>query len=177
MNTAFLIEQCLKGSRKHQRLLFDSYYKMAYNKAYRYLNNVHDTEDAVITAFNNVFSNLSRFESKDERSLTNWILTITINAAIKMLKLKKRVSFVSENIESIQEDTDDSYETKNQIKRLQEVLKTMPDGYRVVFIMHVLEGYRHHEIAQFLNIGVNTSKSQLSKAKTYIRNQIKMIGA
>lgn len=177
MEPAFLIEQCLKGSRKHQRLLFDQYYKMAYNIAYRYLNNVQDTEDAVITAFNDVFKNLSRFELKEKNSLRNWILTISTNSALKSLKSKKRISFIEDNIESIQEDNYDSYESETQINRVQEILKTMPDGYRVIFIMHVLEGYRHQEIADFLNIGVNTSKSQLSKAKAYIRNRLNTIEA
>ena len=94
-----LIYHSIKGSPYHQRLLFEKYYKMAYTKAYSYLSNTSDTEDAVVIGFNQVFKNLKRFQKRDESSFRNWILTIIINAAIKILKSKK-ISFTTNQIDT-----------------------------------------------------------------------------
>ena len=171
-----LINHCIKGSRYHQRVLFEKYYKMAYNKAYSYLSNKTDTEDAVVIGFNQVFMNLNKFEKRGERSFQNWILTIIINAAIKILKSKKILFATNELDTKVHLEPDDDEDIDmDSVQKIYEIMEEMPKGYKLVFMMYVIEGYRHKEIAKYLDITVNTSKSQLSKAKAYIRKKIKLV--
>ena len=174
MQNSELIKRCLSGSKRHQRLLYDNYYDLAFNKAYRYLNDRQEAEDAVVIAYNEVFRNLFKFRLHNEDSLKNWILTIVTNAALKILRSKIRFTVELEVIEDLAESEMETEDNSETIRQIHQIVKTMPDGYRIVFVMYVLEGYMHKEIAEFLNITVNTSKSQLSKAKTHIRTKLKV---
>ena len=179
MKEAIIIKHCLEGSRKHQRILFDTYYKIAYNKAFRYLTNSQDAEDAVITAFNQVFKHLHSFEYRNEGSLRNWIITIVVNASIKLLKAKNKFESLEKldevNIEYSDEKSEISDQEITSIAKINMIIQDMPIGYKSIFLMHTIEGYRHNEIAQHLGISIITSKSQLSKANSFIRNKMNSI--
>jgi len=149
---------------------------MAYSKAYSYLSNVVDTEDAVVIGFNQVFMNLNQFENRGERSFQNWIITIIINAAIKIIKSKKNLFSTNELDTKIHIEQEDEQDIDMaSVQKIYEIMELMPKGYKLVFMMYVIEGFRHNEIANYLNISINTSKSQLSKAKAFIRKKLKTV--
>jgi RNA polymerase sigma-70 factor (ECF subfamily) len=139
----------------------------------RYLANHHDTEDVLSISFTKIFRNIGQFENRGEGSFQKWINTIVINEAIRFLKSKKTMVF--------QEDEtlltlNASHEVSSDLidpEEVHQVLEAMPKGYRTVFNLFAIEGYSHKEIADMLQINENTSKSQLSKARSYMIQKLK----
>ena len=163
-----LIDQCLRNNRKAQELLFSNHYDDLYALAMRYLSDHHDTEDAVIRAFTRVYKNLNGFTYQGKGSLGKWIRTILINESLRILKKRNVMNFENETTEidskSVQPDGLQELQNADIIR----LIEQLPDGYRTVFNLFVIEGYSHKEIGVMLGISENTSKSQLSKA----RNQL-----
>lgn len=169
-----IISGCLRNDPNAQRYLFDRYYRRSYHVAMRYLVNHHDTEDVLSVSYTKVFKHLGKFEYRGDGSLQKWIYTIVINEAIRFLKSKKILVFTEEeeildlNVETITNhgalDTEEVYQ----------LVQLMPKGYRTVFNLFAIEGYSHKEIAEMLQINENTSKSQLSKARNYIIQKLKI---
>ena len=164
-----IVEECKKGGYKAQFELYQLYSKAMYNICLRMVKNEMDAEDLLQNSFIDVFTKLDSF--RFQSSIGAWIKRIVVNNCINFLK-KKRLFFeeIDErtgNIEENDEDiSQDQHLTVGAIKRA--VFK-LPDGYRVVFSLYLMEGYDHQEIADILNISVATSKSQFSRAKKKIR--------
>ncbi|MBN1182330.1 MAG: sigma-70 family RNA polymerase sigma factor [Bacteroidales bacterium] len=173
MKETKLIKGCIRKNPIAQRYLFDKYYQLMYHTAMRYLANHHDTEDVLANAFIRVFNNLINYEFRGEGSLEKWIKTIVINESLRFFQKKKPIAY--------QEDFHDDNESTSYSETIQEIdteliyqiIENMPEGYRTVFNLFAIEGYSHQEIAEMLSINVNTSKSQLSKARKHIINQMK----
>ena len=167
-NEQELIDQCLKNNRQAQELLFSYHYDDLYALAMRYLSDHHDTEDAIICSFTRVYKNLNGFTNQGKESLGKWIRTILINESLRILKKRNVLSFENDTIEmeprSVQPDGLQQLGNADIIRMIEQ----LPDGYRTVFNLFIIEGYSHKEIASMLGISENTSKSQLSKA----RNQL-----
>jgi len=148
---------------------------MSFSKSYRYTKDYHDTEDAVVTAFNKVFEKISFFQFQGEGSLSKWISTIVINTTINLIKRKKKLIFLEDESEY---DTPVDWEEnipdfdERYYKQVLKIIDSMPDGYRLVLMMNIMEGYTHREIAESLGVSINTSKSQVLKAKKFIRKQL-----
>ena len=172
MNEKQLIEQCSKMIPKAQRALFDIYYKEVFRLANRYLGHYHDTEDLVIIVFNKALRNISNFEFRGDGSLKKWLNTITINESIKTLKKVKPISYKEELPEAKPLASD--YHSLD-VEMVYEILKKMPEGYRTVFNLYAIDSYTHSEIAEILNISRNTSKSQLLKARKFIKQELSQI--
>jgi RNA polymerase sigma-70 factor (ECF subfamily) len=169
-----IISGCIRKEPSAQRYLFDRYYRRSFHVAMRYLANHHDTEDVVSISFTRIFKNIHQFEFRGEGSLQKWVTTIVINEAIRFLKNKKALLFQEdEEILSLNIPMVDSSDILDMEKVLQ-VLEQMPKGYRTVFNLYVMEGYAHKEIAEMLQINENTSKSQLSKARSYMIRNLKL---
>jgi len=174
MSEAQIIKQCLRGDPKGQRMLFEAHYDQIYSTVFRYLRNHHDTEDVVSEVFNRIFKNIKNFKSKGANSFKAWIKTISINEALRFSKNKLPINYTEEfseiptrhleNVNSI--DTID-------IERIKKIVEEMPEGYRTIFLLNVVEGLSHSEIAQHLGISRNTSKSQMLKARKYIQSKMK----
>src|SRR5215213_7302598 len=139
---------------------------------YRYARNTGDAEDILQDAFIKVFSKLSQFKS--EGSFEGWIRRIVVNTALKkytLTRYSKEVTGyeVQDNHESVAEPPAYSHLTE---KDLLVLINNLPDGYRLIFNLHVIEGYQHDEIAEMLGIQPGTSRSQLVKARNLLQKQL-----
>lgn len=138
------------------------------------LNNEADAEDLLQQVFTDVFTKLHTF--RFQSSIGAWIKRITVNNCINFLK-KKRIQFAELNEQVQQPITEMINTTVNDsthldVQKIKRALFQLPDGYRIVFSLYLLEGYDHQEIANILDISVATSKSQLSRAKSKIKQFI-----
>ncbi len=141
-----------------------------FNVCLRMVKNEHDAEDLLQNSFVDVFGHLESF--KFQSSIGAWIKRIVINNCINFLK-RRRLQFDeledrhSHVTETLHEDSTDPVWTVDAIQR---AMMQLPDGYRVVFSLYLLEGYDHQEIGEILNISEATSKSQYSRAKKKLRD-------
>ncbi|TAL80435.1 MAG: RNA polymerase sigma factor [Bacteroidetes bacterium] len=161
-----LIEECRKGNRKAQFRLYNQYSKAMYNLAYRMLNNREDAEDIVQEAFVECFRNLSSF--RFESTFGAWLKKILINKSINQIKKKKIDLTLTDNLPNVIHEEEDEviYDTGKIFKGIE----MLPNGYRIILTLYLLEGYDHSEISEILDISESTSKSQYSRAKEKLRN-------
>ena len=174
-----LIEQCKKGKQQAQEELYDRFSAAMLATCMRYTGNRAEAEDLLQEGFIKVFKNIYEFKARNEGSLATWIKRIMINTSINFLREKKRFSFI-ENIESYSNyDKTDSFFEEFEVvtpgsDELMKMIDELPDGYRIVFNLYVLENYGHKEIAQTIGITEGTSKSQLAKARVFLQKRIQM---
>lgn len=139
----------------------------------RYVVNDEDVKDVLQEAFIKIFSSIHRFQPKGEGALRSWISRIVANEAIDLLKAKSRLSF-SELTEDSTGMPDEEPEVEEvPAGQLQRFVQELPEGYRVVFNLYVMEGKSHREIAAMLGIKEGTSASQLHKAKCALAEKVK----
>jgi RNA polymerase sigma factor (sigma-70 family) len=161
-----LIEECRKGNSKAQFRLYNQYSKAMYNLAYRILNNREDAEDMLQEAFIECFRNIQSF--RFESTFGAWLKKIVVNKCINQLKKKKTDLTLYEVLPAIADEVEEeaSYDTG----RIFRGIEMLPDGYRIILTLYLLEGYDHSEISQILGISESTSKSQYSRAKEKLKN-------
>ncbi len=135
-----------------------------YTSAYRILRDHELANDAIQEAFIQVFRILGQFQFRS--SLGSWIKTIVIHTSLKILKKQKAFVFadLSDNIKFI------SWDEPMNGEYLEKAILSLPSGYRAIFLLIEVEGYKHKEVAEMLNISEGTSKSQLFHAKKYLKN-------
>ena len=139
----------------------------------RYVVNDEDVKDVLQEAFIKIFSSIHRFQPKGEGALRSWMSRIVANEAIDLLKAKSRLSF-SELTEDSTGMPDEEPEVEEvPAGQLQRFVQELPEGYRVVFNLYVMEGKSHREIAAMLGIKEGTSASQLHKAKCALAEKVK----
>lgn len=172
-----VIESCKRGERKAQFELYRLYSKAMYNTCIRMLKNEPDAEDILQNSFIDIFSNLNSFQYQS--SIGAWIKRIVVNNCINYLK-KRRLYFEEltqnhgEKFNEIPEC--DDVEMNYKVKNVQNAILGLPDGYRVVCTLYLVEGYDHKEIGSILGISEATSKSQYSRAKKKIREKLIALG-
>ncbi len=167
-----LIDRSLKGDGIAQSKLYGLYSKAMYNVCLRIAGNEDDAEDVLQEAFISVFQNLASY--KGEASFGAWLKRIVVNKAINYIK-RKRLEFIELNqeIDKMQEEQPDiTKEQEMTVEKIKNAIVKLPDGYRLVFSLYLLEGYDHQEIAGILNISESTSKSQYNRAKKKLRELI-----
>ncbi len=164
-----LIEDCRKGNGKAQSKLYHQYARAMYNLAYRILNNREDAEDILQETFVDCFRNIDSF--RFESTFGAWLKKILINKCINHIKRKKIDLELCENLPDnvAGEEEEVVYDTGKIFKGIE----TLPDGYRIILTLYLLEGYDHTEISQILGITESTSKSQYSRAKEKLRTLLK----
>lgn len=170
-----IIRKCRKQDRKAQKVLYEHFEARMFRVCYRYLNHQQDTEDVLVTGFLKVFRGLKAFDYRGPGSLEAWIRRIMINEALMALRKQKRLRFDSDEglAELASQHLTDGDLAAEDIYNL---VRQLPDGYRTVFNLFALEGYRHEEIAQKLGISSGTSKSQLSKARALLKQWLRQNG-
>lgn len=165
-----LISGCMKKDAKSQRLLFDRYAGIMMTICRRYSCDRREAEDMLQEAFIRIFQYIDQYRS--EGSFEGWLKRITVNAALRVLKNKKiHFSEIREDQQSAHAIDPDALSDLSE-EELLKLIGDLPDGYRVVFNLYVLEGYDHDEIAAMLDIRPATSRSQLSKARRLLKEQI-----
>lgn len=165
-----LIKACKEGNIDAQKSLFERYAPKMLALCKRYLKDFDLAEDVMITGFAKVFEKLNQF--RDEGSFEGWIRRLMVNEALTYLRKTKNLQMkISISEESIQIE-DSSLGDHLEASDLMDMIESLPDGYRTVFNMYAIEGFSHKEIAQRLGINENTSKSQLSRAREYLKRKI-----
>lgn len=164
---AEIIERCLVGDRYAQNQLYKLYSKAMFNVSYRITNNFDDAEDALQDAFISAFKNLASY--KGDAAFGAWLKRIVINKSINLIK--KRHTQFEEVSDELMEEGDDQVVKVDQlsVNRIKQAMEKLPDGYRVVFSLYLLEGYDHGEIAEILGITESTSKSQFNRSKKKLK--------
>ena len=166
-NDTELIQSAIEGNRSSQKKLYDTFAPKMLSVCRQYIKDVHQAEDVMISAFFKAFQNLKKFENKG--SFEGWLRRIMVNDCITFLRQNKKITFIEDQTiveESVQ--IDDSF----SVEILQSLIDNLPDGYKMVFNLYAIEGYKHNEIATMLNISEGTSKSQLSHARKLLQKQI-----
>lgn len=154
-----IISGCLKNDRKAQKALYDQHKSRMFTLAYRITNSFEDAGDVLQEGFIYVFENLNSFRGNSR--LATWIHTIMARTALK--KIRERIVF-SDLTENEKHETID-WGGEIDVQLLEQAIHDLPDGYRSVFTLYEIEGFKHAEIAEMMGISVNTSKTQLFKAK------------
>ena len=170
-NLELLIKSAVKQNRSAQHSLFEMYAPKMLSVCRYYIKDTHCAEEVMLDGFFKVFTNLNKFQFNG--SFEGWIRKIMVRQAIDHLRSQKNVVFLEEDNHTVTEkvSTDDLY----QDDYLQNLIDNLPEGYKMVFVLYAIEGYKHNEIAEMLNISEGTSKSQLSRARRLLQEQLKQL--
>ena len=171
-NEKALIKKAMRNNREAQKMLFEIHSPKMLCVCRYYIKDLQHAEEVMLNGFFKVFSNLKNF--KNEGSFEGWIRRIMCNESISFLRKQKKVELLVEDVE-IQYDYSDETDTDIDAEDIQQLIDNLPEGYKMVFIMYAIEGYKHYEIAEQLNISEGTSKSQLGKARKLLKQQINEI--
>lgn len=165
-----LIDEVIKKNRLAQKFLYDSYSSKMMSVCCQYIKDFHSAEDIMIQGFMKVYQNIQKFQF--EGSFEGWIRKIMIRECLTYLRQKKELVF-TEDISQIHVAESIDYSLQDDLQKL---IDELPKGCKYVFILYAIEGYKHHEIADLLNISEGTSKSQYSYAKKYLQKKLERIG-
>lgn len=167
-----IIEGCSGHKRKSQQMLYDKYSSLLLGISLRYAGNRDEAEDILQDSFLRIFSNIDEFSEKG--SFTGWLRKIVVNTAITHYHANKKFRHYVDIDDFVSTETEGTSFEENLFssEELYLVMNELPAGYRMVFNLYAVEGYKHKEIAEILNIDVNTSKSQYSRAKDSIRTKL-----
>ncbi len=166
-----LVDEILSGDRNSFTVLYNKYQVPLFAICMRYARDYLMAEDFFQEAMIKIYKNLDKYDENKGEYLT-WASRVTINTCLNHAR-KWQFSKMSFGLEAIESPVTHNFAIENlSIKEMLEIINVLPDGYRVVFNMYVMDGYSHAEIASTLGISVGTSKSQLSRAKRHIAEQI-----
>jgi RNA polymerase sigma-70 factor (ECF subfamily) len=168
-----IIELCKAGNSRAQQQLYQLYSKAMFNICYRMMNRREEAEDMLQESFTEAFVKLTTF--RYESSFGAWLKRIVINRCINELKRRKAELVLTENIPDKNPEIDDNdFETTRlKVNDVIRAMEQLPEGYRIIFSLYLLEGYDHSEIAQIMGITESTSKSQFSRAKQKLKEILK----
>jgi len=169
-NNTELIKKAAKNNREAQHTLFEVHAPKMLSVCRYYVKDVQKAEEVMLNGFFKAFTNLNSF--KNEGSFEGWLRRIMVRESISFLRQQKQIEFSMEDLK-VPDDYSISIESELEVNDIQQLIDGLPEGYKVVFIMYAIEGYKHHEIAEMLNISEGTSKSQLFKARQYLQQKIK----
>ncbi|MEO7524199.1 MAG: sigma-70 family RNA polymerase sigma factor [Ferruginibacter sp.] len=167
-----LIKGCIRDEAACQKEVFDRYASRMLGVCHRYARNSADAEDILQDSFIKVFGKIKQF--KFEGSFEGWIRKIVVNTAIKKYSLTRYSKEINgyEVNDGLQPGAEPVAYGHLTEKDLMALINKLPDGYRLIFNLYVLEGYQHDEIANMLGIQPGTSRSQLVKARNMLQKQI-----
>lgn len=161
-----LVVECKQGSKKACYELYRLYAKAMLNVAYRIVGNIGEAEDVLQEAFLHAFNKVHDF--RQETTFGLWLKQIVVSRSINLLRKRKLewTELEDEKMMNIpDEEAEDDEEKNYKVAQVKEAMKELPEGYRVVLSLYLLEGYDHEEIGQILNITENTSRTQFLRAK------------
>jgi RNA polymerase sigma factor (sigma-70 family) len=161
---AQVVQRCREGDNRAQYELYKLYSKAMFNVSMRITNDYAESEDVLQEAFMSAFKNLNSYKS--EASFGSWLKRIVINASVNAIR-KRRSELVPLEDRLAGDIPDEAFEddTEWKVEKVRRAIQCLPDGYRVVLSLYLLEGYDHAEIGEILGISESTSKSQYSRAR------------
>lgn len=165
-----LIDGCIEGRRKSQYAFYNQYASKMMGLCLRYAKDQGEAEDILQDGFVKVFTNLHRY--KPIGPFDAWVRRIFVNTAIEYYRSRKKFLVNDIEIENAELAFNENVVDKMAADEILELIQELPDGYRMVFNLYAIEGYTHKDIADELNISTGTSKSQYSRARTYLQRLI-----
>ncbi len=174
MDEQTLLERLRAEDPKAQKWLYDRYAPMFFAVCRRYLSLREDAEEALLSGFYKIFSQINTYHGSG--SFEGWMRRIVVNEALMLLRKTQPLVFPGEEVRPADTADDFSVEAEMSAQEILDLLSQLPPGYRTVFNLYVLEGYKHHEIAELLGISINTSKSQLLLARARLQQLLKAKG-
>lgn len=163
-----LIQLAIESNRQAQQKIYTQFSPKMLSVCRQYIKDIHQAEDIMITAFMKVFTNLKNFQHKG--SFEGWIRRIMVNECISFIRVQKKIKYIED--EDFFEESFNNIESHFSIDDIQFLIDNLPDGYKMVFNLYAIEGFKHHEIASMLGINEGTSKSQLSHSRKMLQGQI-----
>lgn len=163
-----LIEKCKSNDTKAQGELYKLFSSKLFSTCLKYSRSYAEAEDNLQDAFLTIFNKIEQYKNKG--SFEGWLKRIAVNTVLQRYRNDKVFDIINENIADdveieIEDDT-------ISIDYLLNIIQQLPDRYRLVFNMYVLDGYSHKEIADMLNIKIGTSKSNLARARQILKQTI-----
>lgn len=168
MSLDHLIKRCKKKNVQAQEQLYRLYSSKLFSICLKYSNNYSNAEDTLQDAFITIFDKINQYKSQG--SFEGWIKRITINTALQKYRKQKVFDIINEDqIEEVEVQVD---EEEISLDYLLDIIQQLPDRYRLVFNLYVLDGYSHKEVADMLEISVGTSKSNLARARKILKEKL-----
>ncbi len=168
-----LIDRCKQNDQQAQLKIYQLYNRAVYTSAIRLMRNQMDAEEMMQEAFLTAFSKLHLYQ--DGSSFGAWIKQITVRKCIDQLRLKElEWTSLNENdsVESI--ETEEDWE-RFEVERITNTIQEMPNGYRTILSLYLLEGYDHEEIGSILGISSSTSRSQYTRARKKLKQELETV--
>jgi RNA polymerase sigma factor (sigma-70 family) len=163
-----LIARCKQGDQEAHFQLYKLYSKAMYNVGYRITGSDEEAQDVLQEAFTSAFRNLDYY--RGDAAFGAWLKRIVINKALTALQKRKYDRIPEDDRWDVAEEAaPEEYADPLTVERVKNGIQQLPDGYRAVLSLYLLEGYDHQEIAEIMNISESTSKSQLNRAKNKLR--------
>lgn len=167
-NEQHLIKKAVQKNRDAQRRLYELHAPKMLSVCRQYIRDRQQAEEAMCNGFVKMFAHLKEY--KFEGSFEGWVRRIMIRESISYLRKYNKIKFTYEVDERIPSYT--QADSNLEVEYIQDMIDALPEGYRIVFVMYAVEGYKHKEIADMLNISESTSKSQLFKARKVLQQQL-----
>jgi len=166
-----IIQGCRKGDRKAQQALYEKYKAMLFNVCLRYGSGWHEAEDLLQEGLIQVFGNL--YQYRPTGPFGAWLRKVMVNTALQHLRKKKRM-FQTVEMEEVADgfEADEDLFARYREEALVQMLQRLPEGYRAVFNLYVIEDFSHREIGEMLGITESASRSQLTRAKAMLRQML-----
>jgi len=166
-----LVEACKKGDKKAQKKLYDKYAATMYAICLRYMSNEDEAKDSLQEGFIKVYKNIQKFNHTG--SFEGWLKRIFVNTSIEQIRKRKMHYDINDMDANTPEFAKNLQLSSIDADKIMGLVKKLPSGYRTVFNMYCVDGYSHKEIAEYLNVSENTSKSQLFKARKMLQEWLK----
>jgi RNA polymerase sigma-70 factor (ECF subfamily) len=168
------INRLKSGDEKAQKAFYQQFAPKMYGICLRFAKSNAEADDILQEGFIRIFNHIKDF--RGEGSIEGWVRRTIVNTSINFYK-KRIKQGISTELDTIKEkiESDNLIIDTLAAKELLEIIRELPDGYRTVFNLNVIEGYSHKEIGEMLDISENTSKSQLSRARATLQKRIKKI--
>jgi RNA polymerase sigma factor (sigma-70 family) len=173
-----IIRECRHGNRKSQKLLYEKYHGFAMKIVFRYIYNYEEAIEVTNDGFLKFFLGIDKFilseQGNIEKMLGGWLKRIMVNCSIDLLRKKMLLPEIGgiPNYAWNFKETTPSIEQLIVYKELIMLIKKLPPELRIVFNMHIIDGYKHVEISEILGIPVGTSKTNLLKARALMQKFI-----
>ena len=176
MNDLQIIEGCARHDRKAQKMLYEKYSRLLLGVCLRYAGDRAEAEDILQDSFLKIFFRIKDYTGSG--SFTGWLRKVVVNTAITHYHQNLKYRYYIEIDDYVSHETgvtgfDEDFFSSEELFM---VLNELPRGYRMVFNLYAIEGYKHKEIAEIMGIDANTSKSQYSRARAVIRDKLKRLG-
>ncbi len=168
-----LIRGCKVNDRKAQFQVYKLYYKAMFNTAVRIVNDSAQAEDVMQEAFLEAFRQIGTY--RGESSFGSWLKKIVVNKSIDEIRKARNVISIDElDVDVPDQQDDENYiqVLSTKVEEIRKAIHALPDSYRIILSLYLLEGYDHEEIAQVLNISYNLSRTRFSRAKKKLLEHI-----